>query len=171
MSEEQQPNSNAENRAALVPEFTSSNPDYYVEQFQKIGSRSRFTWTFNWVAALLGPIWYGMRGLWNWGLPFVILEAFGVIQLARGLFGDLGAEARDRIAQIEGTLAFRYEQLAAAKERGADNVDVFERTIASLEGAIDGIRAEAVKAEADAIWVALFGLAFLIVVKIADYHR
>ena len=168
MSDDKAPNTNAENRAALVPEFTTSNPDYYVEQFKKIGSQSRFTWTFNWVAALLGPIWYGMRGLWNWGLPFVILEAFGVIQLARGLFGDLGAAARERIGQIEGTLAFRYEQLAAAKANNADNVEVFERTIASLEGAIDGIRAEAAKAEADAIWVALFGLAFLLVVKIIE---
>ena len=65
-------------------------------------------------------------------------------------------------------MAFRYEQLAAAKEKNADNVDVFERTIASLEGAIDGIRAEAAKADADAIWVALFGLAFLVVVKIVE---
>ena len=158
----------AENRASLVPEFTSSSSDYYVDQFRKIGSRSRFTWTFNWVAALLGPIWYGMRGLWNWGLPFVILEAFGFIQLARGLFGDLGAAARERISQIEGTLAFRYQQLEAAIEKKADNVDVFKRTIASLEGAIDGIKAEAAKAEADAIWVALFGLIFLIGVKIAE---
>lgn len=168
MSETATPKTNAENRADLVPTFTTTNPDYYVEQFRKIGSRSRFTWTFNPVAALLGPIWFGMRGLWNWALPFVILEAFGVIQLARGLFGDLSAEARDRIAQIEGTLSFRYEQLAAAKERNADNVDVFERTIASLEGAIDGIKAEAALAEANAIWVALFGLAFLLVVKVVE---
>ncbi|MEM1365459.1 MAG: ABC transporter permease subunit [Pseudomonadota bacterium] len=161
-------NDGAENRASLVPIFTDSSPAYYTEQFQKIGARSRFTWTFNWVAALLGPIWYGMRGLWNWGLPFVILEAFGFIQLARGLFGDLGAEARERIAQIEGTLAFRKEQLAAAIEREADNVDVFERTVASLEGAIDGIRLEAVAAEANAIWVALFGLVFLLAVKLAE---
>ena len=168
MGEAETPNANAENRAALVPEYTTTNPDYYVEQFQKIGARSRFTWTFNWVAALLGPVWYGMRGLWNWGLPFVILEAFGVIQMARGLFGDLGAAARERIGQIEGTLAFRYEQLAAAIEKRASNVDVFKRTIASLEGAIDGIKAEAAQAEADAIWVALFGFIFLVGVKTAE---
>ncbi len=158
----------AENRAALVPEFAETSPDYYTEQFRKIGSRSKFTWTFNWIAALLGPIWYGMRGLWNWGLPFVILEAFAVIQIGRGLFGDLGAEARDRIAQIEGTLNFRYQQLQSAIDKKADNVDVFRRTIESLEGAIAGIKAEAAQAEANAIWIALFGFAFLAAVKIAE---
>ena len=66
MTDETAQNTNAENRAALVPGFTTSNPDYYTQQFQKIGSRSRFTWTFNWVAALLGPIWYGLHGLRNW---------------------------------------------------------------------------------------------------------
>ncbi len=157
-----------ETKEDLLAEFVATNPGYYEKQFQNIGARAGFAWTFNPVAALLGPIWYGMRGLWNWGLPFVILETFAFIQLGRGLFGDLGAEARERIAQIEGTLAFRREQLEAAIEKGSDKVDVFKRTITSLEDAIGGIRAEATQAEAGAIWVALFGLAFLVAVKLAE---
>lgn len=155
----------AENRDELMAAFVESNPDYYRRQFAKIGSTAKFSWTFNAAAALLGPIWYGMRSLWNWGLPFVILETFAYIQIARGLFGDLGAEARERIGQIEGTLAFRYQQLEAAIEKQADNVDVFRRTIKSLEDAIADINAEAVLAEANAIWIVLFGLVFLAVVK------
>ena len=151
-----------------LSEFVETNPDYYQRNFDKIGSSANFTWTFNWVAALLGPVWYGMRGLWNWGLPFLLLETFAFIQLGRGLFGDLGAEARDRISQIEGTLAFRKEQLASAIEKQADNVAVFERTIASLEGAIGGIRAEVATAEAGAIYVALFGAGALLVVKLLE---
>ena len=157
-----------EDRNELLGQFVSTNPDYYRKQFERIGSTSRFAWTFNPVAAMLGPIWFGMRGLWNWGLPFVILEAFAFIQLGRGLWGDLGAEARDRIAQIEGTLKFRHQQLEAAIKKEADNVDVFRRTIDSLEAAIGDIRAEAVQAEATAIWVALFGLGMLLVVKFAE---
>ncbi len=160
--------SRAENREALIAEFVDTNPDYYRGQFARIGSTSRFSWTFNVIAALLGPIWFGMRNIWKWALPFVILETFGFIQLARGLFGDLGAEARDRISQIQGTLDFRYQQLEAAIKNNADNVDVFRRTIESLEGAIDGIKAEAALAEENAIWIALFGVAFLIVVKLAE---
>lgn len=152
-------------RQDLVPEFVTSNPAYYQAQFEKIGSRANFTWTFNLIAAALGPIWFGMRGLWNWGLPFIILETFAIIQLARGLFGDLGADARARIAEIEGTLSFRYEQLQSAIDNQTDKVEVFQRAIDSLEAAIGGIRQEAVQAEETATTVALTGLAILLVVK------
>lgn len=152
----------------LLEKFVATNPDYYRRQFDRIGGRTGFTPTFNLFAALFGPVWFGARGLWNWGLPFILLETFGLIQLSRGLFGNLGAAATERIAQIEGTLAFRREQLAAAIEKNADNVAVFERTIASLEAAIGGIRLEAVAAEASALWVALFGLVFLLATKITE---
>ena len=158
----------AENREELLREFVETNPSYYSRVFERIGATAKFTWTFNWVAAILGPIWYGMRGLWNWGLPFVILETFGYIQIVRGLFGDLGAGARDRISQIQGTLDFRYQQLEAAIKKEADNIDVFKRTIASLEQAISDIEAEALLAQQNAIWVALFGFAFLGLVKAAE---
>ena len=107
----------SEDRDLLVRQFTGSGGDYYSRQFSLIGSSSSFTFTFNLFAALLGPIWFGMRGLWHWGLPFVILEAFGVIQIGRGLFGDLGSSARDRISQVEGTLEFRYQQLQSAIDK------------------------------------------------------
>jgi len=48
-------------REQLLPEFVASNSAYYQKQFESIGSKARFSWTFNWAAALLGPIWYGMR--------------------------------------------------------------------------------------------------------------
>ena len=110
----------------------------------------------------------GCAAFGNGGLPFVILETFGFIQIARGLFGDLGADARDRIGQIQGTLDFRYQQLESAIKKNAENVDVFRRTIESLENAIGDIKAEAALAEANAIYVALFGVAFLLLVKVAE---
>ena len=151
-----------------MAEFVSSNPDYYEAQFKKIGAKAGFAFTFNIVAALLGPIWYGMRNLWKWGLPFLLLEIFALIQIARGLFGNLGAEALERVTQIEGTLAFRKKQLAAAIEKQADNIAVFERTIASLEQAIIDIQAEAVAAQAQASKIALAGLIMLLIVKLIE---
>jgi len=85
-----------EDSTELVREFVKTNPDYYRSQFNKIGATSRFAFTFNVAAALLGPIWFGMRNLWKWGLPFLLLEIFALIQIARGLFGNLGAEALER---------------------------------------------------------------------------
>ena len=157
-----------ETRQELVAKFVETNADYYEKQFSKIGESSGFCWTVNYMAALFGPIWFGMRGLWNWGLPFAIIEAFGFVQIARGLWGDLAAEARERIGQIEGTLEFRYKQLEAAIRKEADNVEVFERAIESLEATIGGFRAEVQTAEDSWIWVVLSGVIVLVVVKVAQ---
>jgi len=155
-------------QSELISQFVETNPDYYIKQFKKIGAKTGFSWTFNWAAALLGPVWFGMRSLWKWGLPFVMLEVFAYIQIARGWFGDLGAEALERVSQIEGTLAFRKQQLAAAIEKNADNVEVFERAIASLESAVSDIQAEALAAQAAGTTIALAGLGLLLLVKIVE---
>ena len=160
--------STKETRSELIARFVSSNSEYYERQFDKIGGKKGFCWTFNFFAALLGPIWFGMRALWNWALPFLILETFAVIQIIRGLFGDLGADARDRIAQIEGTLNYRREQLANAIENNADNIDVFKRTVESLENAIGDIRLDAQRAAEAGVTIALFGLVMLLIVKLIE---
>ena len=67
--------------------------------------------------------------------------------MIRGAFGDLAAAARERIEQIEGTLAFRQKQLEAALEKGSEKADVYRRTVESLEANIGEIRMEAVRAE------------------------
>ena len=63
--------------------------------------------------------------------------------MSRGLFGDLAADALARIGSIEGTLALRKKQLQAAIDKGSDKVDVYKRTVDSLEQAIGGYRLEA----------------------------
>ena len=155
-------------REAEIDRFLGSNGDYYAAQFRNIGSRTGFTWTFNVAAALLGPVWFGMRHLWHWGLPFLILEAMALVQLSRGIFGDLSAEFRERISRIEATLEQRREQLEAATAKNDASAPIFERAIQSLESAIREIEAQAAAADASAIWVALSGLALLLVVKLAE---
>ena len=86
--------------------------------FDKIGASSRIhTHVQLHGRALLGPIWFGARGLWSWALPFLILETLGFVQIARGLFGDLASDAMERIASIEGTLELRRKQLEAADRK------------------------------------------------------
>ena len=155
----------AKERRENIRTFVRTNPDYYIAQFDKIGASSRFTPTFNAMAGLFGPIWFGARGLWSWALPFLIVETLALVQIARGLFGDLAADARDRIASIEGTLELRRQQLASAIETGSDKIDVYQRTVDSLEAAIGGIRAEADALADQGIWIALSGLALLLVAK------
>ncbi|MEM1431539.1 MAG: ABC transporter permease subunit [Pseudomonadota bacterium] len=158
----------AEERRENIRTFVRTSPDYYIRNFDKIGGSARFTPTFNPMAGLFGPIWFGARGLWSWALPFLILEALAFVQMARGLFGDLAAEANERIASIEGTLELRRQQLATAIESGSDRVDAFRRTVESLEANIGGIRAEAVALEEQGIWIALGGLVLLVLAKAAE---
>lgn len=158
----------ARKRREDIATFVRTNPEYYIRNFDKIGASARFTPTFNLFAGLFGPIWFGARGLWSWALPFLILEAIAFVQIARGLFGDLGADAMARIASIEGTLELRRQQLAAAIASGSDKVDVYTRTVESLEANIGGIRAEAEALAAQGPSIALAGLAILVLAKLAQ---
>ena len=158
----------AAERRENIQTFVRTNPAYYITQFDKIGESAKFTATFNFFAGLFGPVWYGARGLWSWALPFLIIEALALVQISRGLFGDLAADARVRIASIEGTLELRRQQLATAIETGSDKIDVYRRTVDSLEASIGGIRAEAEVLAGQGMSIALTGLVILLVVKVVQ---
>ena len=152
-------------RATLLAQFVRSSSSYYQREFTRIGGQVGMVWSFNVAAFLLGPIWFGMRGLWKWGLPFAIAEAFAIVQVVRGIFGDLSQDALARIADIESTLALRHRQLAAAIEKNSDKTDKIRAWITSLEGEISAIQQEITARQDQAIWVALAGVAMLITVK------
>ena len=69
-------------RDELITDFVKSNPDYYIKEFKKIGSKPTYSFSFNLFAFILGPIWFGMRNVWNWTLAFLIIETFSVVQLS-----------------------------------------------------------------------------------------
>ena len=118
--------------------------------------------------AILGPIWFGMRNIWNWALAFLIIETFSVVQIIRGLFGNITAEAIQKIEQVQSTIAFRNKQLEAAITNNPDKVDVYKRNIKSLEDAMQGYIDEVTRIEASAIWITIFGFILLIAVKIVQ---
>ena len=152
-------------RKQQIARFVQTNPEYYVRQFDRIDSESGFVWTFNFWAGIMGPIWFSARGMWNWALTFLIIETFAAVQIIRGFFGDLAAEAWDRIAKIEGTLELRRQQLASAIENNTDKVDVYQRAVQSLEEAIGGYQLEAQQLEGTGFRIAIIGILALIMVK------
>ena len=152
-------------RTEKIAEFVVGSDIYYKEVFGLIGAESRFVWTFNISAGLLGPIWFGMRGIWNWALAFLILETFAWVQIIRGFLGNLAFEAWVRVEQIEKTLAFREKQLTAAIEKGSDKVQIYQRNVESLLDSIGSIRLEAQKLEDSGVYVGLFGCFLLILAK------
>jgi len=158
----------AQERKDNIRTFVRTNPDYYITNFDTVGASARFTATFNAMAGLFGPIWFGARGLWSWALPFLVIEAIAFVQIARGLFGDLAADAMARIASIESTLDLRRQQLAAAIESGSDRVDAFQRAVDGLAANIGGIRAEAEALAETGPTIALTGLAILLLAKLAQ---
>lgn len=150
----------------LVADFAGTNAVYYQKAFRYITEAPGFRATFNPLAGLFSPVWFGARGLWSWFLTFLLVETFGYIQLARGLIGDLGRDQRERAAQIETTLELRRQQIEAAEKSGAASLDSLKRAAESLEGALSDALAKAEAATADATGYLVGGLAILAVAKL-----
>jgi len=126
-----------------IKDFVKTNPDYYIHEFERINNASKFIFSFNLSAFLFGSTWFGIRNIWNWSLAFLIIETFAIVQIVRGFFGNISIEAYKKIDQIQSTIDFRQKQLQAAIESNSDKVDMFKRTIKSLEDSIAGYLQEA----------------------------
>lgn len=150
----------------LVQQFTGHNSDYYVHQFGRIGESAYFAPTFNPIAALLGPIWFGARNLWGWVLPFMILEIIALIPLARGLWSDLGYDQLERAKKISVTLEQRRQQASEALAAQADNAAALERIVGSLEQAVQDTRDAANAAVEQAPWLIASGLILFFLFKV-----
>ena len=153
-------------RSELISNFVITSPDYYIEEFRKIGSKPSYSFSFNIFASLLGPIWFGIRNVWNYALAFLIVETFAVVQIIRGLFGNITKDALEKIDKIQSTIDFRNKQLESAIENNPEKVEVYERAIKSLEKAMKEYVIDVQQIEASAIWITVFGFAVLIIVKL-----
>ena len=149
-----------------IKEFVKTNHDYYINEFERIGNSSKYVFSFNLSAFLLGSIWYSIRNIWNWSLAFLIIETFAIVQIVRGFFGNISAEAYTKIEQIQSTIDFRKKQLQAAIENNSDKVEMFKRTIKSLEDSISDYLAEAQRVEASGFWIAIGGILLFIFIRI-----
>ena len=145
--------------------FVRTNTDYYSREFRRIGAKSGFITSFNLMATLLGPIWFGARNIWNYALAFLIIETFSVVQIVRGSFGDITKDAREKIEKIQSTIDFRNQQLLSAKQNNPDKVEVYERAITSLERAMEGYVININTIEESAIWITISGVFMLLITK------
>ncbi|MCE8007000.1 ABC transporter permease subunit [Aestuariivita sp.] len=151
------------NKDKAVAQFTGSrNQAYYAQAFHAIGESRHFVWTVNRAALLLGPIWFGFRGLWQWMLAFTILETFALILIGRGLWADLTQSVGARIASIEIQLDLRKEQLETALAEGSNSVAALRRNIEGLEGIIAQAQSEMLEIEAGRFGLFLTGLALFL---------
>lgn len=150
----------------LIDDFVGQNTPYYRRVFATMLSAPGYKFTLNWAAALLGPVWFGARGLWNWFLGVLILETAAYIQIGMGLFGDLGSAQRVRAESIQATLDLRYGQIEAAESAGnTSTAESLRRAAESLEGALVDADAAATLADATGLWFIGAGLLALTIVK------
>ena len=155
-------------RSELITNFVITNPEYYIKEFKKIGSKPSYSFSFNLFAALFGPIWFGLRNVWNYALTFLIVETFAVVQIIRGLFGNITKDALEKIDKIQSTIDFRNKQLQSAIENNPDKVDVYKRAINSLEEAMKEYVVDVQIIEASAIWITFSGIILIIFIKLVQ---
>ena len=149
----------------LVGDFVGQSQGYYQKVFAHMLQAPGYRYTLNLAAGLLGPVWFGARGLWSWFLGFLMLETMAFIQIGRGLFGDLGREARTRAEQIAQTLDLRHQQIEAAEASGSGSLDALKRAAESLENALADAQAAAQAADASGVTYLITGIVLLLVIK------
>ncbi|MES0881745.1 ABC transporter permease [Roseibium sp. SCP14] len=153
---------------ALISNFVGSSVDYYRKTFHYMMEAPGYRFTQNWTAGLLGPVWFGARGIWSWFLTMLVLETVAFIQLANGLFGDLGRDSRERAESIAATLELRRQQIEAAERAGSGSLDALKRAAQSLETALADAEATTSAAAATGLTYIVIGLLLLAVFKFAS---
>lgn len=152
-----------------VTEFVKENENYYVQQFARIQGKNGFAFTWNAKAALFGPLWGAFRGIWGFFWTFLILELFALVQLGRGLWGELGADQITRYEKLLVNIGKREQQAAELVAAGkADEAEAKLKIAENLKkvAATAQERAEAAAGEATTILVT--GLVLLLVVKVIE---
>lgn len=151
---------------ASISQFAGQNGEYYSSAFHKIHESSGFLPnTFNVAAALLGPIWAAMRGIWGFFWLFLILEMIAWVQIGSGAWGNPGARFSDRAAsQLQRAQDFA-ERAVQAREAGQDP-SRFETLAANMTKAADRSQASADAANAEAMSILVVGIVLLVVFKL-----
>lgn len=152
-----------------VEEFVKQNAPHYSREFSRIQGKNGFVFSWNSMAALFGPLWGAFRGVWGFFWTFLVLELFALVQLGRGLWGELGADQLARYEKLLVNIARREQQAkdliaagnpeeAEAKLKIADN----------LKRVAAGAKEKADLAANEATTIFLTGLGLLVAVKIIE---
>ncbi len=150
---------------ASIKEFAQENGDYYVNAFHKIHDATGILPnTFNFWAAVLGPLWAASRAIWGIFWTFLILEIIAWVQIGRGLWGNPGADMAERAARQAARAAEVREKAAAATEQS--DIDGFNKVANNLQAAADRSLEQASAMQSDAFGIMVTGLIMLLVFKL-----
>lgn len=154
--------------SSSVGDFVGRNHVYYNRVFGHIQSATKFPWSWNTMAAIAGPFWGAARGLWGFFWTFLVLEILAMVQLGKGLWGDLGA---DKLVRID-KLTIKYNEFQAkyqaALTEGSDAAAGFLKRSDSLQKIIDRTAAEAAEAADGAFTYLIVGIVMLIFLRVVQ---
>ncbi len=154
---------------ASIGEFVKENEEYYAAEFARIQGKTGFAGSWNTMAAIFGPLWGAWRGLWGFFWTFLVIELFALVQVGRGLWGDLGAAQMARWERLEGLVSKRQEQAKELLQKGDQEGANSALTVAgNLRKAADKAQEAAEAAAAEAWTILIVGLVLVAVVKVIE---
>ncbi len=155
--------------ASSIGDFVEGKETYYGEQFARIQGTTGFAWSWNTAAAVFGPLWGALRGLWGFFWIFLVLELFALVQIGRGLWGDLGADLMARYEKLAVNIARREQQAADMVASGDQaGADAALKIAGNLNVAAERAREQAEAAAGEAMTILMVGLGLLLVIKIIE---
>lgn len=152
-----------------VASFAKENAAYYEREFARIQGKTGFSWSWNWPAAVFGPIWGAARGVWGFFWIFLMVELFALVQIGRGLWGELGADQLARHERLLANIAKRESQAADLAAAGdAAGAEAKLKIANNLKGAADKALQAANDAASETVFILISGLVLLALVKLAE---
>ncbi|MEM7289899.1 MAG: proline/glycine betaine ABC transporter permease [Pseudomonadota bacterium] len=159
----------ASNLDASIGEFAKENEAYYTAEFEKIQGTNGFAWSWNTMAAVFGPLWGALRGAWGFFWTFLVLELFVLVQLGRGLWGELGADQLARYERLLTNISKREQQAAEALAAGDVADSEAKLKIANnLKKVAETAKEQAAEAATEGTTIFLVGLVLLVLVKLLE---
>jgi glycine betaine/proline transport system permease protein len=152
-----------------IADFAFQNSEFYAGEFKKIQDSTGFVWSWNTMAAISGPIWGAARGVWGFFWIFLVLELFALVQIGRGLWGELGADQLAKLERALANIAKREAQAADLLAKGDAAGAESKLAIAeNLKKVAARAQEQADLAATEASTILLGGLAILAVVKLLE---
>ena len=151
---------------STIADFVGENQEYYSREFDKIQSSTKFPLSWNSKAAIFGPFWGAARGLWGFFWTFIVLEVLALVQLGKGIWGELGADKLARVDTVSAKIdTFMAQYQAALAENSQDAANYLARA-ENLQKVADRLLGEADVASQSAIIYLIVGVILFVGVRV-----
>ena len=117
------------------------------------------------MAALVGPFWGAARGLWGYFWTFMVLEILALVQIGKGLWGELGADKLARVERLTAKYTETMAQADVARAAGESGADAIYTRAENLNKVIDRLIDQAAAASSGALGYLLAGIVLFIVFR------